>query len=175
MLWHVDYSAQEIQFNCTFSIVKKNSKTPRFTWAQNRKIGQNYTFQFSLLYVVIHTPNSSKLLSIISKLDLSDFYQFFIYYLQDLVVQLKAHHLQQPPYQLHPLHKKMEVLQANQIIPNSSNNCTSSNNNNNASWCPNYLSLILTQTHHPPIIQTSHWNLHQLFKLQWQQSIHVKM
>ena len=172
MLWHVDYSAQEIQFNCTFSIVKKNSKTPRFTWAQNRKIGQNYTFQFSLLYVVHKYTQQQQ----------NSFYNIktwfvrflpILYILQDLVVQLKAHHLQQPPYQLHPLHKKMEVLQANQIIPNSSNNFTS--NNNNASWCPNYLSLILTQTHHPPIIQTSHWNLHQLFKLQWQQSIHVKM
>ena len=68
------------RFNSTalLVIVKKISKTPRFTWAQNRKIGQNYTFQFSLLYVV-HTPNSSRLLSTISKLDLSDFYQFFIY------------------------------------------------------------------------------------------------
>ena len=68
------------RFNSTalLEIVKKISKTPRFTWAQKRKIGQNYTFQFSLLYVV-HTPNSSRLLSTISKLDLSDFYQFFIY------------------------------------------------------------------------------------------------
>ena len=40
------------RFNSTalLVIVKKISKTPRFTWAQNRKIGQNYTFQFSLLY-----------------------------------------------------------------------------------------------------------------------------